>query len=181
MKKSYTLSTDHPEKIIDRYNPQLFLEAVGKNETWTEREFCAIDDVLTNWTTDYIAREKDLEGLIELQSTILRILSSLDSKNLGELKDKYQKYYEPRWRVLSDLIGGRHIILENRDPDRVKKSEHVQKIESILQEDGEIEQKELLKRMNLPERRLFEILSLMEANGIIERYTSGRDLIISKK
>ena len=143
MEKTYHLSTDHPEKIIDKYNPQLFFKAISENEIWTGREFCAIDEVLTNWTTDYIAREKDLEGLVELQSTILRILNSFDSKDLGELKEEYQTYYEPRWRVLTDLIGGRHITLENRDPERVKKSEQVQEVESILQGEREVEQNEL--------------------------------------
>jgi len=167
----------NPERVLDDSDPQELVAAVEALSLWTPRRLALVDDVLTGWTADWIARPNDRQGLITLQSAIRRILSAPASRaDAMQAPDKKTAAdYARRWEGFSETIAARDITLAERAPERVRHLKHVAEIEAILLEDGEIKQSGLHRRLELKASRLSQVLALMEAHGLISRRSIGRD------
>lgn len=171
----------NPEQVLDESDPPALTKAVEALSDWTPRRLALVDDVLTGWTADYVARPNDHEGLIALQSAIRRILSATASRTEGmQVPDKKTAAdYARRWECLSEAIAARDLTLAERNPERVRQFAHVAEIEAILSEENrEIKQSELSSRLALSPSRLSQVLALMEAHGLIHRRSAGREKLI---
>lgn len=170
-----------PERVLDETDPQELVAAVEALGSWTPRRLALVDDVLTGWTADYIARPNDRDGLMSLQRAILRILGSEASAKAGMQtpEEKSAPDYARRWEGLSDSLAARDITLADQNPERVRSLRHVAEIEAIVAEAGEIGQGELQQRCQLKSSRLSQVLALMEAHGLINRRSAGRDKYVS--
>ena len=128
---------------------------------------------------DAIGRPNDREGLVDLQSAIARILHANASKAAGltEIDATEPGTYASRWNGFYDAIAARHIVLAERNPDRVRSLMHVAAIEAQLAH-GEIKQSEIQAKTGLSPSRLSQVLSLMEAHGMIARRSSGKEKLV---
>ena len=168
-----------PERIEDEVAPLELAATVEELDAWSERRFAVVNEVLTNWVADAISRPNDREGLIALQSAIERILYAPASKAAGmtDLDRKASANYANRWKGFSDAIAARDIVLAERAPERVRSLAHVRQIEEELQA-GPIKQSEL-KAGGLSASRRSQVLSLMEAHGMIHRCSEGKEKWVS--
>jgi hypothetical protein len=173
----------NPERVLDESDPRELVAAVEALKNWTPRSLALVDDVLTGWVADFIARPNDREGLVALQSAVHRILQSQASRAEKAMQvpdEKTAAEYARRWEGFSDSIAARCITLQERAPDRVRELMHVADIEAIIEKSGEIKQSELLHRhLDLTPSRLSQVLALMEAHRLIERRSAGRDKYIA--
>ena len=169
-----------PEALIDKFDPIDLARAVEALDAWTPRRIGVVDDVLSNWVPDAIARPNDVEGLAALQSGILRIIdASASRKEAGiEHEPATTKDFVQRWNGYADAIAARHLKLEERAPERIRKLKHVAEIEAMLA-DGPIEQSDIQRQVSLTPSRLSQVLSLMESNGMIERESVGKKKRVS--
>lgn len=173
------LDQARPEQIEDEVAPLELATTVEALDAWSERRIAVVDEVLTNWVADAISRPDDREGLIALQSAIERILYAPASKAAGmtELDPKANTTFANRWKGFSDTIAARDIVLAERAPERVRSLAHVRDIEEQLQA-GPVKQSEL-KAGGLSASRRSQVLSLMEAHGMIHRRSEGKEKWVS--
>ena len=179
--KANKINLDHarPENIEGDVSPLALAAAVETLENWNERRLAVVDEVLTNWAADAIGRPDDREGLVDLQSAIARILHAKASKAAGltEIDATEPATYASRWNGFYDAIAARHIVLAERNPDRVRSLMHVAAIEAQIAH-GEIKQSEIQAKTGLSPSRLSQVLSLMEAHGMIARRSSGKEKLV---
>ena len=179
--KANKINLDHarPENIEGDVSPLALAAAVETLENWNERRLAVVDEVLTNWAADAIGRPDDREGLVDLQSAIARILHAKASKAAGltEIDATEPTTYASRWNGFYDAIAARHIVLAERNPDRVRSLMHVAAIEAQIAH-GEIKQSEIQAKTGLSPSRLSQVLSLMEAHGMIARRSSGKEKLV---
>ena len=173
------LDQARPESIEDDVSPLALAAAVETLENWNERRLAVVDEVLTNWAADAIGRPNDREGLVDLQSAIGRILHAKASQaaGLNEIDPKEPATYANRWNGFYDAIAARHIVLAERNPDRARSLMHVAAIEAQLAH-GEIRQSEIQAATGLTPSRLSQVLSLMDAHGMITRRVNGKEKLV---
>ena len=173
------LDQARPENIEDDVSPLALAAAVETLENWNERRLAVVDEVLTNWASDAISRPDDREGLVDLQSAIGRILHAKASQAAGltELDPTEPATYANRWSGYYDAIAARRVVLAERNPDRVRGKMHVADIEAQLAH-GEIKQSEIQANIGLTASRLSQVLSLMEAHGMIARSVNGKEKLV---
>lgn len=173
------LDQARPENIEDDAAPADLAVAVEALESWNARRLAVVNEVLTNWVADAIGRPNDRDGLVALQSVIERIRYAKASRKDGltQRDATDPASYGNRWSGLSDTIAARHVVLAERAPDRIRGLSHVPEIEELLQQ-GELKQGEIEARIGLKSSRLSQVLSLMEAHGLIERRSSGKEKLV---
>lgn len=173
------LEQARPEQIEDDASPLDLAEAVEALPAWSVRGLKVVNEVLTNWVADAIGRPNDHDGLIDLQSAIERIRYAAASRSAGLAQRGSTEAvgFGDRWGALSDAIAARHIVLAERAPERIRGLSHVAKIEELLKQ-GELKQSELEAGVGLKPSRLSQVLSLMEAHGLIERRSSGKEKLV---
>ena len=172
------LEQARPEQIEDDASPLDLAEAVEALPAWSARSLAVVNEVLTNWVADAIGRPNDSDGLVALQSAIERIRYAKASRTEGltQRDATDPASYGNRWSGFSDAIAARHIVLVERAPDRVRQLSHVASIEGILkQENSWLSQSAVQTGTGLKPSRLSQVLSLMEAHGMIERRSSGKE------
>ena len=170
-----------PERLLDEAEPEGFAATIEAFDNWTPRRLALVDDVLTGWVAEYIARPRDRDGLIALQGAIERILQAPASRSesMGGVGETSSATYAIRWKGFSDAIEARDITLAEREPERVLHLRHVAEIVEMASESGEISQRDVQARLQLSPSRLSQVLALMESHGLIERRTAGRDKFVS--
>jgi hypothetical protein len=170
-----------PERLLDEWDPRELVAAMEAMDKWTPRRLALINDVFAAWVSDFIARPNDREGLVALQSAIHRTLQSKASQAAKMLlpDEKTSTDYARRWEAYSDAIAARYATMAEREPDRVRSLTHVAEIEKLVSESGEIKQSELKEKLSIANSRLSQVLALMEAHGLIERRSAGREKYIS--
>ena len=116
---------------------------------------------------------------MDLQSAIERIRNAKASRTVGlaQRGTTDPASFGDRWGALSDAIAARHIVLADRAPERIRGLSHVAEIEELLKQ-GELKQGEIEARTGLKSSRLSQVLSLMEAHGMIERRSSGKEKLV---
>ena len=174
------LDRTRPEALIDYATPLELARAVETITEWTPRRLTVVDEVLSNWVADTIARPNDEEGLAALESGIARILDAPASRAAGinQVEPDDAPQFAQRWRAFSDAVRARHLKVEERAPERVRGMKHVSTIENLIRS-GAAKQSEIQSKMQLTPSRLSQVLSLMESNGLIERRSEGKEKIVS--
>jgi hypothetical protein len=166
MANSVILDSQRPERLVDELDVEGLVAAVRKLDGWSERRLGAVDYVLRHWMAQVAARQ-DARSVAELQSAVGRIL---------ELRPPPDPYGH-RWRALDDALEARRLTLAARDPERVAGMRHVSVILDHLRQAGPTKQGDLLHRLGLDISisRLSQIVSLMEAHGLVEVERRGRE------
>ena len=151
------------------------LEAVrqfGANDGWSPRALQTLDHLLVVWTANTAARPDDVEGIAELQQLIDYVRHR--STNGHRLPPASQN----RWAALHDVLESRRHAIDGRQPDRILKRAHVRAILDLI--GTGTTQRELTaglqgRDIDISPGRLSQLLSLMEAHGLIDRRREGRE------
>ena len=151
------------------------LEAVrqfGANDGWSPRALQTLDHLLVVWTANTAARPDDVEGIAELQQLIDYVRHR--SANRQHLPPASQN----RWEALHDVLESRRHAIAGRQPERILERAHVRAILDLI--GTGTTQRELTaglqgRDISISSGRLSQLLSLMEAHGLIDRRREGRE------
>lgn len=144
----------------------------GADDGWSPRALQTLDHLLVVWTANTAARPDDVEGIAELQQLIDYVRHR--SANRQHLPPASQN----RWEALHDVLESRRHAIAGRQPDRILKRAHVRAILDLI--GTGTTQRELTaglqgRDINISSGRLSQLLSLMEAHGLIDRRREGRE------
>ena len=144
----------------------------GANDDWSPRALQTLDHLLVVWTANTAARPDDVEGIAELQQLIDYVRHR--SANRQHLPLASQS----RWEALHDVLESRRHAIDGRQPDRILKRAHVRAILDLI--GTGTTQRELTaglqgRDIDISPGRLSQLLSLMEAHGLIDRRREGRE------
>ena len=144
----------------------------GADDGWSPRALQTLDHLLVVWTANTAARPDDVEGIAELQQLIDYVRHR--SANRQHLPLASQS----RWEALHDVLESRRHAIDGRQPDRILKRAHVRAILDLI--GTGTTQRELTaglqgRDINISSGRLSQLLSLMEAHGLIDRRREGRE------
>lgn len=164
-----------PAQLSSITSPAETLAAVrqlGADDDWSPRALQTLDKLLIVWTANTAARPDDVEGIAELQQLIDYVRHR--SANRQHLPLASQS----RWEALHDVLESRRHAIDGRQPDRILKRAHVRAILDLI--GTGTTQRELTaglqgRDINISSGRLSQLLSLMEAHGLIDRRREGRE------
>lgn len=144
----------------------------GANDGWSPRALQTLDHLLVVWTANTAARPDDVEGIAELQQLIDYVRHR--SANRQHLPLASQS----RWEALHDVLESRRHAIAGRQPERILDRAHVRAILGLI--GTGTTQRELTaglqgRDINISSGRLSQLLSLMEAHGLIDRKREGRE------
>lgn len=144
----------------------------GANDGWSPRALQTLDHLLVVWTANTAARPDDVEGIAELQQLIDYVRHR--SANRQHLPLASQN----RWEALHDVLESRRHAIAGRQPDRILERAHVRAILDLI--GTGTTQRELTaglqgRDISISSGRLSQLLSLMEAHGLIDRRREGRE------
>lgn len=168
----------HPEPALlaDSASVDDILEALEKcsaEDGWPEDSLRLVDFLLTCWSADFIARPDDREGIGALQHLIDYAFTLAD--NAAALPTETHS----RWTAFRDVLEARRRTIIGRDAQLILGRSHVGFILCTLAK-GERSQKTLhtaLKEsgIGITSPRLSQLLSLIEAHGLLTRKREGRE------
>lgn len=144
----------------------------GADDDWSPRALQTLDKLLVVWTANTTARPDDTEGIAELQRLIDYVRHR--SANRQQLPPASQN----RWEALHDVLESRRHAIDGRQPERILKRAHVRAILGLI--GTGTTQRELTAGLqgsdiNISPGRLSQLLSLLEAHGLIGRRREGRE------
>lgn len=144
----------------------------GADDGWSPRALQTLDHLLVVWTANTAARPDDVEGIAELQQLIDYVRHR--SANRQHLPPASQN----RWEALHDVLESRRHAIAGRQPERILERAHVRAILDLI--GTGTTQRELTaglqgRDINISSGRLSQLLSLMEAHGLIDRRREGRE------
>lgn len=144
----------------------------GADDGWSPRALQTLDHLLVVWTANTAARPDDVEGIAELQQLIDYVRHR--SANRQHLPPASQN----RWEALHDVLESRRHAIAGRQPERILDRAHVRAILGLI--GTGTTQRELTaglqgRDINISSGRLSQLLSLMEAHGLIDRRREGRE------
>lgn len=144
----------------------------GANDDWSPRALQTLDHLLVVWTANTAARPDDVEGIAELQQLIDYVRHR--SANRQHLPLASQS----RWEALHDVLESRRHAIAGRQPERILDRAHVRAILGLI--GTGTTQRELTaglqgRDIDISPGRLSQLLSLMEAHGLIDRRREGRE------
>lgn len=144
----------------------------GADDGWSPRALQTLDHLLVVWTANTAARPDDVEGIAELQQLIDYVRHR--SANRQHLPLASQS----RWEALHDVLESRRHAIAGRQPERILDRAHVRAILGLI--GTGTTQRELTaglqgRDIDISPGRLSQLLSLMEAHGLIDRRREGRE------
>ncbi len=145
---------------------------LGADDDWSPRALQTLDHLLVVWTASTAARPDDIEGIAELQQLIDYVRHR--SANRQHLPPASQN----RWEALHDVLESRRHAIAGRQPDRILGRAHVQAILDLIGKgttQPELTSKLQGRDIAISPGRLSQLLSLMEAHGLIDRRREGRE------
>ena len=164
-----------PAQLSSITSPAEILAAVrqfGADDDWSPRALQTLDHLLVVWTANTAARPDDVEGIAELQQLIDYVRHR--SANRQHLPLASQS----RWEALHDVLESRRHAIAGRQPERILDRAHVRAILGLI--GTGTTQRELTAGLqgsdiNISPGRLSQLLSLLEAHGLIGRRREGRE------
>ena len=166
-----------PTLLVDSSTPAALLEAILNLAVWDQKALETANLLITVWSSDAIARLNDRESLSELQRIIHYALNR--SNAATSLPDEYRY----RWEEASDLLEARRLNLAHADPESQLKRRHVDTILLLLRDEGkklkrELPQSELADKLGVTSGRVTQLVSPLEAHGLITKRKHGRDNLL---
>lgn len=164
------LDTHRPEALLDQLDTAGLVDAALDGTGWSPERLQAVDYILYCWQARFVAGQ-DARSVAELQAAIGRLLE----RGLPPAP------YADRWRALDDALEARRLTLVARDARHVTGMKHVRRILDHLRDSPGTRQGDLLQQLELgvSVSRLSQIVSLMEANGLIDIAREGRESFLS--
>lgn len=168
----------HPEPALlaDSATPDEILQALRQcsaEDGWPDESVDLVDFLLTSWTADFSARPDDRESIAELQRLITY------TRTRAGNHPALPPATSARWSALSDVLEARRRTMAARDPELILERRHVRSILAAIAAGCASQQTldEHLKQQNIAVSpgRLSQLLSLMEAHGLITRKREGRE------
>jgi hypothetical protein len=183
----------HPEPALlaDSATPDDILQALRQcsaEDGWPDESLDLVDFLLTSWTADFSARPDDRESIAELQRLIAY------ARTRAGNHPSLPPATSARWSALTDVLEARRRTINGRDPSLfipkpsdvsepslVHGRSHVSEILGAIGQNCASQQALLdalgsdSKSRKITAGRLSQLLSLMEAHGLITRKRKGRE------
>ena len=164
-----------PAQLSSITSPAEILAAVrqfGADDDWSPRALQTLDHLLVVWTANTAARPDDVEGIAELQ----QLIDYIRHRNAN--RQHLPPASHNRWEALHDVLESRRHAIDGRQPERILKRAHVRAILDLI--GTGTTQRELTaglqgRDINISPGRLSQLLSLLEAHGLIGRRREGRE------
>lgn len=168
------LNVTDPAMLVDRATSAELLTAIRDLEQWSEQELNAVNRMISVWSTRAIAHPNDREGISELQRLIHYALNR--AKTAPTLPEEFRY----RWAEASDMLEARRLNLAHADPDAQVARRNVPEILRYLLQAGNYEQpqRDLVERLGVTTGRVTQLVSTLEANGLITKRKHGRDNLL---
>ena len=165
-----TLLQEKPEYVVSRAEPGELLAELRGRGPLLPGESLTLDFVLRQWTLQALARQGDLEGLLDLHDlagVALRLLPD----------DAESATFRTRWQAFRDLVESKRLALGSRQSGRARSLLHCQPILNLLAERPR-PQSELQEHIRLSAQRLSQVLGVMEEGGLIQREKRGKEKLV---
>ncbi|WP_374246971.1 hypothetical protein [Zoogloea sp.] len=167
----------HPEpaqlsSTADTSDVLAALRQLGASDHWSERSLHTLDQLLVTWTANTAARQDDAEGIAELQRLIEY------ARNRTANQSSLPPASRDRWSALNDVLESRRYAIEGRRPERILNRAHVRTVLSLIGtglSQPVLAEKLQDRNVEISPGRLSQLLSLMEAHGLIDRKREGRE------
>lgn len=168
----------HPEPALlaDSATPDEILQALRQcsaEDGWPDEPLDLVDFLLTSWTADFSARPDDRESIAELQRLIAY------ARTRAANHPSLPPATSARWSALTDVLEARRRTMTGRDAELILERRHVRSILAAIAAGCASQQTldEHLKQHSIAisPGRLSQLLSLMEAHGLITRKREGRE------
>ncbi|HNA45525.1 MAG TPA: hypothetical protein PK312_00010 [Nitrospira sp.] len=165
-----------PTRVADTATVQDVLDALRActaEDGWPAEARDVLDFVLTVWVADSTARPNDREGVAELQRLVRYALERARNRHA------VPEAFRTRWQGFFDVLEARRRTLVGRDPALILDRRHVRELLAAIGHAGSTQQAvtETLKSQDrvLTSGRLSQLLTLLEAHGLITRQRTGRE------
>jgi DNA-binding MarR family transcriptional regulator len=173
-KNTLNLNVSDPAMLVDRATPAELMVAIIDLEQWSDNELNAVNRMIAVWSARAIAHPGDREGISELQRLIHYALNR--SKAAATLPAEFRY----RWKEASDMLEARRLNLANADPKAQIARRHVPEILQYLLSSGVGEQLQsgLVEHLGVTTGRVTQLISTLEANGLVTKRKHGRDNLL---
>jgi DNA-binding MarR family transcriptional regulator len=173
-KNTLNLNVSDPAMLVDRATPAELMVAIIDLEQWSDNELNAVNRMISVWSTRAIAHPNDREGISELQRLIHYALNR--SKAAATLPAEHRY----RWQEASDMLEARRLNLAHADPEAQMARRNVPEILRYLLQAGIGEQPQsgLVQHLGVTTGRVTQLISTLEANGLITKRKHGRDNLL---
>jgi len=168
------LNVSDPAMLVDRATPAEVMAAIIDLEQWGEQELNAVNRMIAVWSTRAIAHPNDREGISELQRLIHYALGRAKAATTLPVEFRY------RWAEAGDMLEARRLNLAHADPDAQIARRNVPEILRYLLQAGNGEQPQsgLVEHLGVTTGRVTQLISTLEANGLITKRRHGRDNLL---
>lgn len=169
------LETAAPEDVAFHASLADILAAVGARKQWSERMAQVLEYAYCERLLKLVRTGAPLEQLREFNEHLAQVVHPARRALLEGLG----KPYFTRWSMLRALLEMRIESLRSDLPAQVLNREHVRDILARVRSAGELSQQQLLEQLGLGKANLSRILSLMEANELIDKLPRGSTNMIT--
>jgi MarR family len=169
-----------PEVLCDSKDVELLFRSVAALPTWTNAALSAVDEALTSWITDLIAKAKKPDDVKEL-ATLTQRLQAIHPLREEESPHHAQVFFK-HWEQLHRMLKLRAAaLLDKGRAAQIAKRRHMPELRSFLQEKGQrsfehwVSQRDIALTLQLSPSSTSQLLAAAEAAELIEREAHGRE------
>ncbi|HYO68938.1 MAG TPA: MarR family transcriptional regulator [Archangium sp.] len=164
-----------PEDVAFRIPLDDILAAVRSRKQWSERMAQVLEYAYCERLLKLVRTGAPIEQFRELNEHLAQVVHPVRRAMLEGL----DKPYFTRWSLLRALLEMRIESLRSELPQHVLEREHVRDILARVRKAGELSQQQLGEELGLGKANLSRILSLMEANELIDKLPRGSTNLIT--
>jgi DNA-binding MarR family transcriptional regulator len=172
---SLDLEMAAPEDVAFRIPLADILTAVRGTRQWSERMARVLEYAYCERLLKLVRTGASLEQFRELNEHLAQVVHPVRRAQL----DGLDKPYFTRWSLLRSLVEMRIESLRSEIPQQVLEREHVRDILARVREAGELSQQQLGDALGLGKANLSRILSMLEANELIDKLPRGNTNVIT--
>jgi len=164
-----------PEDVAFRIPLADILAAVRERKQWSERMAQVLEYAYCERLLKLVRTGAPMEQFEELARHLALVVHPIRKAMMEGL----EKPYFTRWSLLRTLLEMRMESLRSDIPQQVLQREHVRDILAHVSEARELTQQQLGEKLGLGKANLSRILSLMEANELIDKLPKGNTNVIT--
>lgn len=158
-----------PEDVAGSAEPAEVLSEIKKVRTLDPSAQRVVDYALAQWTLAAIARDTDIDGVIELGELAALAIRALPENAV---------VFRASWQTLHDLLESKRLAIGAGTPTRALNLLHAAPILELLKK-GEMTQSELRQKLHLSAARLSQVLAVMEEGRLIRRRKQGKENLVA--
>jgi transcriptional regulator with XRE-family HTH domain len=172
---SLDLETAAPEDVAFHASLADILAAVRSRKQWSERMAQVLEYAYCERLLKLVRTGAPLEEFRQFNAHLAQVVHPARRA----LLDGLEKPYFTRWSMLRSLVEMRLESLRSDIPPQVLQREHVRDILAHVRKQGELTQQQLGEALGLGKANLSRILSLLEANELIDKLPRGNTNVIT--